>query len=145
MTLRPFESLKVAPSDAEGRRAQGHLDQGRGVTTLDIRDLAVRRGGQAILEGVSFSAARGELLAVMGESGSGKTTVIRAIAGLDPIAAGTIDLGGVRLVPGPLPRGATRRDLHRSVGIVFQFHCLFSHMSALDNVSLAPVHVLRDQ
>ena len=113
------------------------------MTTLEVRDLAIRRGGRVVLEGVSFSAARGDLLAVMGVSGSGKTSVMRAIAGLDPIAAGAIGIGGVRLTPGYLPRGPIRRDLHRSVGIVFQFHHLFSHMNALDNVSLAPVHVLR--
>ena len=70
----------------------------------------------------------------MGVSGSGKTTVLRAVAGLDPIAAGAIDVGGVRLAAGQPPRGDARRDLHRSVGIVFQFHHLFAHMSALDNV-----------
>jgi len=113
------------------------------MTTLEVRDVAIRRGGRAVLDGVSFSTARGELLAVMGVSGSGKTTVLRASAGLDPIAAGAIDVGGVRVTPGHAPRGQLRRDLHRSVGIVFQFHHLFSHMNALDNVSLAPVHVLR--
>ncbi|MBI2828899.1 MAG: amino acid ABC transporter ATP-binding protein [Acidobacteria bacterium] len=115
------------------------------MTTLEVRDVAIKRGGRAVIEGVSFSAARGELLAVVGVSGSGKTTVLRAIAGLDPIAAGAIDVGGVRLTPGRAPRGQTRRDLHRSIGIVFQFHHLFSHMNALDNVSLAPIHVLRRQ
>jgi len=113
------------------------------MTTLDVRDVAIRRGARAVLASVSFSTARGDLLAVMGVSGSGKTSVLRAIAGLDPIAAGVIDIGGVRLTPGPAPHGQTSRDLHRSVGIVFQFHHLFSHMNALDNVSLAPVHVLR--
>ena len=112
------------------------------MTTLDVRDVAIRRGGRAVLESVSFSTAPGELLALMGTSGSGKTTVLRAIAGLDPIVAGAIEVGGVRLVPGSAPRGAIGRGLHRSVGIVFQFHHLFSHMNVLDNVSLAPVHVL---
>lgn len=110
--------------------------------TLDVRDVEIRRGGRAVLDGVSFSTACGEVLAVMGVSGSGKTTILRAIAGLDPIAAGTIDIGGVRLTPGHATRGQSKRDLHRSVGIVFQFHYLFSHMNAQDNVSLAPVHVL---
>lgn len=92
---------------------------------------------------VSFAAREGELVAIIGASGSGKTTVLRAIAGLDPLAAGAIDVGGVTLAAGQPLRDETRRMLHRSVGIVFQFHYLFAHMSALDNVSLAPVHVLR--
>jgi len=119
------------------------LRQAQGETTLDVQDVAIRRGDRLILEGLRFSAARGELVALMGESGTGKTSVLRAIAGLDPIAAGEIHVGGVRLTCGRAPRGALAGALHRSVGIVFQFHHLFAHMSALENVWLAPVHVLR--
>ena len=111
--------------------------------TLDVRHVAVQRGGRRVVEEVSFSARQGELLAVMGASGSGKTTILRSIAGLDPLAAGTIEVSGVTLTAGHALRGAARRSLHRSVGIVFQFHHLFAHMNALDNVSLALVHVLR--
>ena len=117
--------------------------QAQGEATLDVQDLAIRRGDRLILDRLRFSTARGELLALMGESGTGKTSVLRAIAGLDPIAAGEIHVGGVRLVPGRIPRGPRARELHRSVGIVFQFHHLFAHKTALDNVWLAPVHVLR--
>jgi ABC-type polar amino acid transport system ATPase subunit len=110
--------------------------------TLDVRDVTVRRGGRLVVHDVSFSAHQGELLAIMGASGSGKTTVLRSIVGLDPLAAGAIEVGGVVFAAGrPLPREA-RKILHRSVGIVFQFHYLFSHMSAIDNVTLAPVHAL---
>jgi ABC-type polar amino acid transport system ATPase subunit len=112
------------------------------VITLDVRSVAVQRGGQRLVDGVSLSARQGELVAIMGASGSGKTTVLRSIAGLDPLAAGTIDVTGVRLTAGSTLRGEARRSLHCSVGIVFQFHHLFSHMTALDNVALAPVHVL---
>jgi len=112
------------------------------VITLDVRGVAVQRGGRRVVEQVSFSARQGELLAVMGASGSGKTTVLRSIAGLDPLAAGTIEVSGVTLTAGNTLRGEARRSLHRSVGIVFQFHHLFSHMTAIDNVALAPVHVL---
>lgn len=113
------------------------------MTTLDLRSVSIRRGERLVVEDVTFSAARGELVALMGVSGTGKTTVLRAIGGLDPIASGEIHVAGVRLVPGRTPRGSYARDLHRSVGIVFQFHHLFSHMNALQNVWLAPVHVLR--
>ena len=123
------------------RQAQRRPEQGRGAT-LDVRGVAVQRGGRRVVEGVSFSARQGELLAIMGASGSGKTTVLRSIAGLEPLAAGTIEVGGVTLMAGHTLRGETRRILHRSVGIVFQFHHLFSHMTAIDNVALAPVHVL---
>jgi polar amino acid transport system ATP-binding protein len=113
------------------------------MNSLEVRDLGVSRGGRVIVQDLSFAAAPGELLALMGASGTGKSSVLRAIAGLDPIASGTIDLGGLRLGPGAIPRGRQLRDLHRRVGIVFQFHHLFAHMSALENVWLAPVHVLK--
>jgi len=113
------------------------------VSILDVRDLEANRGSKAILRGVSFNADRGEIIVVMGASGGGKTTVLRAIAGLDPITGGSITIEGLRLAPGPLPRGERRRELHRHVGMVFQFHHLFEHLTALHNVWLAPVHVQR--
>jgi ABC-type polar amino acid transport system ATPase subunit len=111
------------------------------VSALVVRDLQVMRGPRAVVERVSFDAKPGQLLALMGASGSGKTTILRAIAGLEPVAAGIIETGDVRLGPGPLPRGDALRALHARVGIVFQFHNLFAHLSALHNVWLAPVHV----
>jgi ABC-type polar amino acid transport system ATPase subunit len=111
------------------------------MSALAVRDLRVERGGRAVVESVSFDARPGELLALMGASGSGKTSVLRAIAGLESVAAGTIETGAVRLGPGPLPRGAALRALHARVGMVFQFHNLFAHLTAAHNVWLAPVHV----
>jgi polar amino acid transport system ATP-binding protein len=111
------------------------------MSALSVRDLRVERGGRAVVERVSFDAQPGELLALMGASGSGKTSVLRAIAGLEPVASGTIETGSVRLGPGPLPRGAALRALHARVGMVFQFHNLFAHLTAVHNVWLAPVHV----
>jgi len=109
--------------------------------TLDVREIAVRRGGRLVVNGLTFAAAAGELVALTGASGAGKTSVLRAIGGLDPIAAGAIRVGGVQLRPGDRIRGDRSRELHRSVGMVFQFHHLFAHLTAVANVSLAPVHV----
>ena len=114
------------------------------MSALLVRDLRVERGGRPVVHSVSFEARPGELLALMGASGSGKTSVLRAIAGLEPVAAGAIETGGVRLGPGPLPRGAGLRALHARVGMVFQFHNLFAHLTAVHNVWLAPVHVRGD-
>ena len=111
------------------------------MTALSVRDLQMTRGARVVVQQVSFDARPGELLALMGASGSGKTTILRAIAGLEPIAGGTIETGGVRLGPGPLPHGAGLRALHARVGMVFQFHNLFAHLTAVHNVWLAPVHV----
>jgi ABC-type polar amino acid transport system ATPase subunit len=111
--------------------------------TLEVQQVDIRRGGRLVVQDVSFGAARGEVLALMGASGTGKTTVLRAISGLEPIAGGAIDVDGVRLLAGGDPSGRVLRDLHRRVGMVFQLHHLFAHMTALHNVWLAPVHVLQ--
>jgi ABC-type polar amino acid transport system ATPase subunit len=110
---------------------------------LDVSALSIVRGARTLAEDVSFSAVHGEVVVLRGPSGAGKTTVLRAIAGLDPIAAGRITVGGVAIGPGRTPRAQALRELHRHVGMVFQFHHLFEHLTALENVWLAPVHVLR--
>ena len=114
-----------------------------GMSVLAVRDLEVRRGARPVVRGVSLDVARGEIVAVMGASGAGKTSVLRAVAGLDPIAAGSVAIDDLQLSAGPLPRGEALRELHRRVGMVFQFHHLFEHLTALHNVWLALVHVQR--
>jgi ABC-type polar amino acid transport system ATPase subunit len=112
------------------------------MSAISVAGLHVRRGARAVVHDASFGADRGEIVAMMGASGSGKTSVLRAIAGLDPIAGGSITIGDVH-VDASRPLGAdVRRQLHRRVGMVFQFHHLFAHLTALHNVWLAPVHVL---
>jgi ABC-type polar amino acid transport system ATPase subunit len=113
------------------------------VSVLVVRDLEVRRGARPVVRGVSLEVARGEIVAVMGASGAGKTSVLRAVAGLDSIAAGSVAIDGLQLSAGPLPRGEALRELHRRVGMVFQFHHLFEHLTAVHNVWLALVHVQR--
>jgi ABC-type polar amino acid transport system ATPase subunit len=113
------------------------------MSLLVVRDLEVRRGARHVVRGLSVDVARGEILAVMGASGAGKTSVLRAVAGLDPITAGTVAIDDLQLSAGPLPRGEALRQLHRRVGMVFQFHHLFEHLTALHNVWLALVHVQR--
>jgi ABC-type polar amino acid transport system ATPase subunit len=108
---------------------------------LRISDLSLRRGTRDVLRGVSFEARRGELVALMGLSGGGKTTVLRTITALEPFDAGAIEIDGVTLRPGPLPHRRTLAELRRRVGMVFQLHYLFEHLTALDNVTLAPIHV----
>ena len=94
------------------------------MNVLDVRFLEVRRGARAVVTDASFAAVRGEIVALMGASGSGKTTILRAIAGLDPVVTGTV-------------------SIPRPVGMVFQFHHLFANMTAHKNVWLAPVHVFK--
>ena len=89
---------------------------------LEIRGLGVRRGARVIVDGVDLTVDRGAVVALTGPSGSGKTTILRAVAGLEPFS------GSVHIEGG-------------SAGLVFQSHCLFEHLSAMENVRLAPKHV----
>ncbi len=109
---------------------------------LDVRDLHLRRGDRRILDGATFSLAHGGVAALMGPSGSGKTTILRAIAGLERFDQGMIDVEGVRLLGGTKPSATLLRSLRRQVGLVFQFHHLFDHLTALRNITLAPTQVL---
>jgi ABC-type polar amino acid transport system ATPase subunit len=110
---------------------------------LDVRGLRLRRGERDILRGVSLSVERRQLVALMGLSGSGKSTLLRAVAALEPFDGGAIRVGGVELGPG-VRHTPSPDPLRREVGMVFQFHHLFEHLSALDNVCLAPCHVRGD-
>lgn len=108
---------------------------------LAVRGLHVTLGTAAVLRGVDLGVASGEILALMGLSGAGKTTVLRAIAAVQPFSAGTIDVDGFALHPGPVPPESRLRDLRSKVGMVFQGYALFEHLTALENVTLAAVHV----
>jgi ABC-type polar amino acid transport system ATPase subunit len=90
---------------------------------LDATGIRLKRGTREILRGVDLHAHAGEVVALMGLSGSGKTTMLRVIAGLEPRDGGEVSA----------PK----------VGMVFQFHYLFEHLCAIDNVMLAPTEVLR--
>ena len=93
------------------------------MSALTVRGLRLKRGTREILRGVDLHAAKGELVALMGLSGSGKTTILRVIAGLESPDAGEVT--------------------SEKVGMVFQFHYLFEHLCAIDNVTLAPTQVQR--
>jgi ABC-type polar amino acid transport system ATPase subunit len=119
-------------------------DSGPAASTPDVvlrfDRVDLRRGSRPILRSATFDVSRRELVALMGPSGSGKTTALRAIAGLEPFQGGRISVADAALEPGDAIPAATLRRLRRQVGMVFQFHCLFEHLSAIDNVCLAPVH-----
>jgi polar amino acid transport system ATP-binding protein len=109
---------------------------------LEIAGLRVRHQTREVLRELSLEVQRGEVVALMGPSGSGKTTALRAVAALQPFEEGSITVDGFALAPGPVPPESRLRLLRRRVGLVFQAHALFEHLSALDNVTLAPRHVL---
>jgi len=110
---------------------------------LRVDRLRLSRGAREVLRGVSFSAERGELIALMGLSGGGKTTILRSVAALEAYDSGAIEVDGVAIDPRGATPKARLRELRRRVGMVFQMHYLFEHLSAIDNITLAPLHVAR--
>lgn len=113
------------------------------LSVLSIDSLQLRRGTREVLRGVNMQVKHGELVALMGLSGGGKTTVLRAVMALERFDGGTIDVGGVVLRAGHMPSRSTIRALRRHVGMVFQHHHLFDHLTVLENIMLAPLHVTR--
>jgi ABC-type polar amino acid transport system ATPase subunit len=110
--------------------------------TLLVRGVRASRGAHEVLHGVDLDVSPGEICALMGVSGAGKSTVLRAIAALTPFTAGSIAVGDFVLRPGPVPPESQLRGLRSKVGMVFQAGSLFEHLTVLENVTLAPVRAL---
>ncbi len=103
---------------------------------LAIRDLHKSFGRLEVLRGISLQMREGEVVALIGASGSGKSTLLRCVNRLETPTAGTVRFRGAEVGPGNLNR------VRREVGMVFQRFHLFPHLTALDNVTLAPCKVL---
>jgi polar amino acid transport system ATP-binding protein len=104
-----------------------------------LENVEKRFGSLTVLKDVSFSIARGETACLIGPSGSGKSTLLRCINALVPISKGSIKISGQEVNDPNLDKLALRRK----VGIVFQQYNLFPHKTALENVMMAPIHVLK--
>jgi polar amino acid transport system ATP-binding protein len=106
---------------------------------LEIKQVAKHFGPHTVLKGLDLDVEEHQVVCLIGPSGCGKSTLLRCINGLEEIQAGEIRLHGDR-VTGP---GVDLNALRRDVGIVFQSFNLFPHMTVLENVTLAPIRVLR--
>ena len=101
---------------------------------LELRGLSKRYGRPLVLDKIDLSLAEHEVVCLIGASGSGKSTLLRCADLLEPIDAGSITLDGRTVSADDRDADATRRQL----GIVFQGFSLFPHLTALENVALAP-------
>ena len=96
-------------------------------------------GTLEVLKGVSIDVMKGEVICIIGPSGSGKSTLIRCINGLNDIQGGSILVKGKEVHD---PR-LDKLELRKKVGMVFQQYNLFPHKTALENVMMAPLKVLK--
>jgi polar amino acid transport system ATP-binding protein len=114
------------------------------MSMITVTDLSKRHGALEVLRGVTLSIAAGEVAAIIGPSGGGKSTFLRCLNGLETFQAGSVEVDGLRVDSGTTAaeRAAINRKVRRRVGMVFQGFNLFPHRSVLENVTEAPVHVL---
>jgi polar amino acid transport system ATP-binding protein len=111
---------------------------------FEVKNLVKSHGSLRVLDGVSLCVARGEVAAVIGPSGGGKSTLLRCINGLEVFESGEVHVGDVCLRAGIARNGmaSTLRKLRCRVGMVFQQFNLFPHMTVLDNVLSGPLFAL---
>jgi ABC-type polar amino acid transport system ATPase subunit len=110
---------------------------------IHVTNIVKEHGGIRILDGASLEVAKGQVAALVGPSGGGKSTLLRCINGLEPFQEGVVAVGeSVKLVGGEAPTRAVLLNLRRLVGMVFQQFNLFPHMTVLKNVMSGPVYAL---
>ncbi len=114
---------------ADDPSSNGHLVQ--------IRDIKKSFGRQVVLDGISLDIGHGEAIVVAGISGSGKSTMLRCINGLETIDGGDILVGG-RSIPNA---GRDIFKIRSEIGMVFQQFNLFAHKTVLENITLGPIYV----
>ena len=107
---------------------------------VSIKDVHKSFGQLEVLKGVSMDVMKGEVICIIGPSGSGKSTLIRCINALNDIQGGAITLEGVDVHNPKLDK----LELRKKVGMVFQQYNLFPHKTALENVMMAPLKVLKE-
>ena len=105
---------------------------------ISVRDLYKSYGELEVLSGCSMEVRKGEVIVVCGPSGSGQSTLIKCVNGLEPFDRGEIVVDGVSLGT----RGTNLPKLRARVGMVFQHFELFPHMRVIDNLTIAQVKVL---
>ncbi len=106
---------------------------------VSIKDVHKSFGDLEVLKGVSMDIMKGECICIIGPSGSGKSTLIRCVNALNDIQAGSITVEGLEVNDPKLDK----LELRKKVGMVFQQYNLFPHKTAIENIMMAPIHVLK--
>jgi polar amino acid transport system ATP-binding protein len=111
---------------------------------IEARGLVKWHGELEVLRGIDLRVDRGEVAAIIGPSGGGKSTFLRCLNGLERFQGGSVTVGGLTLdgATDQKLREPSLRAIRRRVGMVFQQFHLFPHRSVLENVTEGPIHVL---
>lgn len=104
---------------------------------IDISGLVKHFGDNAVIDGISLSVSKGEVVVLIGPSGCGKSTLLRCLNGLEPIQSGTVTLHGEPVIHGD----KSLYRIRQKIGMVFQSYDLFPHLTVLKNITLSPIKV----
>ena len=107
---------------------------------VSLKNVHKSFGTLEVLKGISFDVMKGEVICIIGPSGSGKSTLIRCINALNSINSGSIKVRGLEVNDPDL----NKLELRKNVGMVFQQYNLFPHKTALENIMMAPMLVLKE-
>lgn len=115
-------------------------------SVLQIRNLSKSFGALQVIKGIDLEAKNHEVISVLGRSGSGKSTLLRCLSFLETAEAGTIQIGADKVdleVLAKKKRAEIRKikQIRQSIGFVFQSFNLWSHLTVIENVMLAPIHL----
>ena len=140
-SLMPSTALTMPDTEQTERLLQP-------ATAVRVERLYKRYGSLEVLKGISLEARQGDVVSILGSSGSGKSTLLRCLNFLEMPDAGEIDICGERIVLGgdkvaskPAFNARHLASIRSRVGMVFQSFNLWSHMTVLENVIAAPIHV----
>ena len=104
---------------------------------IDISNLVKHFGDNAVIDGISLSVSKGEVVVLIGPSGCGKSTLLRCLNGLEPIQGGTVTLHGEPVIHGD----KSLYKIRQKIGMVFQSYDLFPHLTVRKNITLSPIKV----
>ncbi|MGB9691052.1 MAG: amino acid ABC transporter ATP-binding protein [Candidatus Sumerlaeaceae bacterium] len=110
---------------------------------ISVRNITKLFGAHGVLHGVSLEVVRGETVVLLGPSGSGKSTLLRCIVGFERFDAGEIEVDGIVVsadLP-PIEREQRFHEIRLRCGLLFQQFHLFPHLTVMQNLTLAPLHV----
>lgn len=118
------------------------------MTALEVKNLSKNFGELQVLKDISFNVEQGQVVAVIGPSGSGKSTLLRCINQLERADGGEINVCSMNMLrtvnnKAVYAPSKTLREIRLKIGLVFQNFNLFPHMSVMQNIIEAPVHVLK--